>query len=128
MDFGALAKVGTPKIPVQRDGTIALAFRSTDRFSRCKILDTVCEEIWVAVAKNERPELHHADEAGKVKDLCVGITPVEDTGEIEQFCALIYLSPEALFNIFLGRLQSRLFFDEVQMSENANDLGETVRL
>lgn len=51
----------------------------------------------MSIPKDEGSKLHDADETGKIKDLGIGITTVENTREIEKFCALIYLIPETSF-------------------------------
>jgi hypothetical protein len=51
----------------------------------------------VAVSEDQWPELHDADETRKIEDLGVGISPIENTREIEEFCALVYLIPETSF-------------------------------
>lgn len=51
----------------------------------------------MAVPKNQRPELHDANETRKIEDLSVGITTIENTREIEELCALVYFIPETFF-------------------------------
>lgn len=51
----------------------------------------------MSIPEDQRSELHDADETGKIEDLGIGITTVEDTREIEKLCALVYLIPEASF-------------------------------
>lgn len=49
----------------------------------------------MAVPEYQRPELHDTDETRQIEDLGVGIATVEDTREIEELCALVYLIPKA---------------------------------
>jgi hypothetical protein len=51
----------------------------------------------VSIPEDQGPELHDADESGKIEDLGIGITTVENAREIEKLCALVYLIPEASF-------------------------------
>lgn len=51
----------------------------------------------MAVPKNQRPELHDANETRKIEDLSVGITTIENAREIEELCALVYFIPETFF-------------------------------
>jgi hypothetical protein len=56
----------------------------------------------MAVSEDERSELHYTDETREVEDFGVGVAAVENTGEIEKLCALVYFCPKALFEGFLG--------------------------
>jgi len=51
----------------------------------------------MAVPEDKRSELHDADETGKIEDLGIGITTIENAREIEELRALVYLIPETFF-------------------------------
>lgn len=82
----------------------------------------------MAISEYERTELHHADETREVEDFAVGIPTVEDTGKIEEFCALVYFCPKSFFQRFLSVLENGLFLNEVEMGEDADDFWKSVGL
>ena len=65
------------------------------------------------ITEDERTELHNADEAGEVENFSVGVSAVEDAGEVEKFGPLVDFCPEALLEGFLGVLECGSFLDEV---------------
>ena len=65
----------------------------------------------MGVAEDQGAELHNADEAGKVHDFGVGISPIKDSRQIEQLCALVDFCPKPLFESFFGRTESGGLFD-----------------
>ena len=82
----------------------------------------------MGVAKDKWTELHDANEAREVLNLCVRISTVDDTGKVEQFGTIVDFSPETMFQTLLGGLERLCLFNEVEMSQYANDLGKTMRL
>lgn len=80
------------------------------------------------VSEDERSELHNADETREVQDLGIRVSTIEDTGKVEELSTLIYLRPETLFEGLFSVLERSSFFNEVEMSEDSNDFGETVGL
>jgi hypothetical protein len=61
-------------------------------------------------------------------NLRIGVSTVEDAGEIEQFGALVDLCPEPLFELLFGVALCGEFFDEVEVSKNTDDFGKAVGL
>lgn len=60
----------------------------------------------MAISEYEGTELHHADETREIEDFSVRVATVEDTGEIEKFCALVDFRPESFFERLFGVLES----------------------
>jgi hypothetical protein len=67
----------------------------------------------MSVSKDERTEFHDRDETGKIHDFRIWITAVENTGEVEEFCALIYFCPETCFESFFCGFECCSLFYEV---------------
>ena len=67
----------------------------------------------MSVSEDERAEFHDRDETGEIHDFCVWITAIENAGEVEEFCALIYFCPETVFEGFFCGLECCGFFYEV---------------
>lgn len=82
----------------------------------------------MVVPEDQRSELHGGDEAAHVVDLGIGITAVQDTGEVEELGAIVDLGPETLLEGFLGFTLQGDLLDEVQMGEDADDFWKTVCL
>ena len=122
------SQVGAAEVAVQRDGPVAFALGRTDLLAGCQVFETVGEEVGVGVAEDEGAELHNADEAREVEDLGVGVAAVHNAREVEELCALVDLGPEALLEGFLGCTEGSSLLDEVEVSEDANDLRKPVRL
>lgn len=80
------------------------------------------------IAKYERAEFHDRDKTGEVEDLGVGISTIEDTGEVEEFCSLVDFCPESLFEGFLCGFEGGGFFDEVEVGKDTDDFGEAMGL
>lgn len=51
----------------------------------------------MSIPEDQGSELHDADETGKIENLGIRITTVENAREIEKLRALVYLIPEASF-------------------------------
>ena len=120
--------IGATHVTIESHGAVAFALGLTNLLARRKILETVGEQVGMGVAKDEGAELHDRDEAGEVENLGVGVAAVEDAREVEELCALVDLRPEALLEGLFGVFECRGFFDEVEVGEDADDFGETVRL
>lgn len=82
----------------------------------------------MGVAKDEGTEFHDGNEPGQIKDFSVGISPVDNSGEVEKLRALVYFRPKTFFEGFFGDFQSSSLFNEVEMGENADDFWEAMRL
>lgn len=82
----------------------------------------------MGITENEGAEFHDGNEAGEVEDFGVGITAVDDAGKVEKFCPLVNFCPETLFEGFFGGFEGSSLFYEVEVSENADDFGETMGL
>ena len=82
----------------------------------------------MGVAEDEGAKLHDADEAGEILYFSVWIATVEHAGEVEKFGTLIDLCPEAFLESFFGVAESSCFFYEIEMGQDTNDFGKTVRL
>ena len=54
----------------------------------------------MSVSEDERTEFHDGDETGEIHDFCIRITTIENAGEVKEFCALVYLCPETVFEGF----------------------------
>lgn len=128
MHLHARAQVGAADVAIDGDGAIALALGGAHELARCEVLETVGEQVRVGVAEDEGAELHDADEAGEVEDLGVGVAPVEHAGEVEELGALVDLGPEALLEGLFGVFECRGLLDEVEVGEDADDLGEAMGL
>lgn len=99
-----MTEVGPPQVTIQCDCSITFAFRGANRFTRGEILNTVYQEVWMAISEYKRTELHHADEAREIEDFAVRIATIENARKIEELCALVDLCPKSLFERFLGVL------------------------
>ena len=82
----------------------------------------------MGVSENERAEFHDRDETGQIHDFRIWITTIENAGEVEEFCALVYFCPETVFEGFFGGFECGGFFDEVQVGEDTDDFWESVGL
>lgn len=61
------------------------------------------------IPENQRPKLHHRDEASEILDFGVRIAAVEDSRKIKELGALIDFSPEPfLEGLFGGSLDGNL--------------------
>lgn len=67
----------------------------------------------MSVSEDKRAEFHDRDETGEIHDFCVWIAAIENAGQVEEFCALIYFGPETVFEGFFGGLKCCCFFYEV---------------
>ena len=65
----------------------------------------------MGVAEDQGAEFHDADEAGEVHNFSVRVSPVKDSRQIEQLCALVDFCPKPLFEGFFGRTESGGLFD-----------------
>ena len=124
----AQTKMGTAYVPIHGDVTVAISARGTNELSRGKVFETINENVWMSISEDQRAEFHDADEATEVEGFGIGVATVEDTREVEQFCTLINLRPEPLFESLFGCTKNGGFLDEVQMSEDADDFGEAMGL
>ena len=124
----AAPQVRAAQVAVYGDRPVALALGRAHFFSRGEVLDAVREHVRVGVAEYEGAELHDADEAGEVQDLRVGVSPVQDTREVEEFRSLVYFGPEPLLECLFGIFENGGFFDEVEVGEDADNLGEPMGL
>lgn len=81
-----------------------------------------------SVPENQRPELHDTDKPAQVHDLGVGVATVHDSREVEELGSLVDFLPEPrLEGLLLGSKGSSLL-DEIEMSEDSDDFGESVSL
>ena len=67
------------------------------------------------------------DTPTKVEDLSIRVTTVHDTREVEHFGAVVHLGPESVLEPLLLRFERGRSLDEVEMGQNGDELGETVR-
>ena len=74
----------------------------------------------------ERSKLHHGDEPGKIHNLRIGVSTIEDTRKIEEFSSGIDFGPESFFESFFCGRESGCFFDKIEVGQNAYNFGETV--
>lgn len=82
----------------------------------------------MGVPEHQRAEFHNANEAGKVEDLCIWVPTIQYPREIEKFCALVYLRPESLFQRLFRVTEGGGFFNEIEVSEDADHFGKAMRL
>jgi len=82
----------------------------------------------MGISENERSEFHDGDETGEIEDFSVGISAINNSRKIEEFCALVYFCPETLFESFLCGFEGCSFFYEVKVGEDTYDFGEAVGL
>jgi len=82
----------------------------------------------MSVAEDERPELHNGDEAREIHDFGVGISTIDDPGEVEDFRALINFCPETFFEGLFSTADSSSLFNEVEVSEDADDFWKSMGL
>lgn len=61
-------------------------------------------------------------------DFGIRIPAIEHAREIKQLRALVDLSPESFLELFFGLALSAKFLDEVEMSEDADNFGESMGL
>lgn len=80
------------------------------------------------ISENERSEFHDGDETGEIEDFSIGISAIDNSRKIEEFCALIYFCPETLFKSFFCGFEGCSFFNEVKVGEDTYDFGEAVGL
>ncbi len=82
----------------------------------------------MGIPEDQGAEFHDRDEAGEIMDLLVWVPAIEDAGKVEEFGTLVNLGPETLFQaLFCLSLDGELF-NEIEVSEDPYDLGETMRL
>ena len=67
----------------------------------------------MGVSEDERTEFHDRYETGEIHDFCVWITTIENTGKVEEFCALVYFRPETVFESLFCGFECCGFFNEV---------------
>jgi hypothetical protein len=109
--FRPEAKICPPDVSINRDGTVTFALCCSDELAWGEILETVSEEVGMGVSEYEGPKLHNRDEAGEVHDFGVGVAAVENTGEVEEFGALVDFGPESLLEGLFGVAKGSGFFD-----------------
>lgn len=69
----------------------------------------------MGITENERTEFHDGNETGEVEDFGIGVTTVDDSRKIEEFCALIDFRPETLLEGFFSGLEGSGLFNEVKV-------------
>jgi hypothetical protein len=57
-----------------------------------------------------------------------GYLAIHEPGQIEQLCASVYFSPEAMLQSLLGVFQGFVLFEVVQVRENTHNFREAVHL
>lgn len=82
----------------------------------------------MCISEDEGAEFHDGNETREIEDFGIGISPIENTGKVEEFGPLVDLRPESLLESFLRIAESSGLLDEVQVGENTNDFWEAVRL
>ena len=80
------------------------------------------------VTEYKRAEFHYRDKTTEILDLLVGVTAIDNTGEIKELGTLIDFCPETLLEGLLGGTLCSDLFYEIKMSENTNNFREAVRL
>lgn len=63
---------------------------------------------------------------GQILDLPVRIPPIQDTAQVEHLGAVVDLGPKAMLEALLLSLESRGSFDEVEVGEDRDDLGQAM--
>lgn len=63
----------------------------------------------------------------QIQDLSVRVTTIHHSREVEHFGTVIHFSPESILEPFLLRLESCWRFNEIQMGEYSDELGQTMR-
>lgn len=128
MNAHAFSEVRAAKVSIHSDSAVTLAIRGLYLLPRSEVLHAVNEKIRMRVAEDQWAKFHDTDKAGKIQNFRVRITTVENTRQIEEFCALIYLRPETLFECLLGHFEGVCLLDKIKVRENAYDLGKAVGL
>lgn len=82
----------------------------------------------MGVSESQGAELLLADEACEVVDFSIWITSIDDTTEIVELGTRVGLCCESSLEALLCGADGGGLFDEIQMGENAHDLGEAVCL
>ena len=65
----------------------------------------------MSIPENQRPKLHHGDEASEILDFGVRIAAVEDSRKIKKLGALIDFGPESFLESLLGGSLNRNLLD-----------------
>lgn len=120
------AKGNSSKVSEERDRPVRLGVRA-EEFSRSDILESIGEEVGVRVAEDEGTELGDGDESTEVEDLAVGVSTIHDTAEVEHLGSVVHLGPESVLEARLLGFEGSGRLDEVEMCEDCDELGETVR-
>lgn len=122
-----LFEVGTPQVAIECDCAIT-CWILANLFYRCQVLYSVCKQIWMCVAKDERSKLHDGNEACEVLNLSIWIPSIYDTGEVEELCSLIDFGPKSLLEGLLCRALDGNLFDQVEMCQDTDNLWEPMSL
>lgn len=99
-----------------------------DLFTGREVFEAVCEEVGVRVTEYKRAKFHYRDKTTEILDLLVGVTAIDNTGEIKELGTLIDFRPETLLEGLLGGTLCSDLFYEIKVSENTDDFREAVRL
>ena len=65
------------------------------------------------VSEDERTEFHDRNETGEIHDFRVWVTAIENAGEVEEFCTLVYFCPETGFKGFFSSFECCSLFYKV---------------
>lgn len=82
----------------------------------------------MGVPEDEGTEFHDADKSGEVHDFVIWIPAIEYAGEVKEFGSLVDFSPETFLESFFCVFECCGFFNEVEVSEDANYFGEAMGL
>ena len=123
---GGSAKWDAAHVAKDGNGTIRGRVSTEDVLGR-DVVEAIGEEVGVRVPKDQRAKLGDRDEPAQVEDLAVWVAAVEDAAEVEHLCSVVDLCPEAVLEPFLLSLESGRRLDEIEMGQDADDLGHAVR-